>query len=220
MTTDHVAEILDLERLRDTPATPSPFPFLIVPNFIRPQARNAIAQAFPVIAHGGSFPLPSLKFGPAFGALVDALTSTRMRDMLAEKLDIVLDGRPVMTTVRGHCAARDGQIHTDSRTKLVTVLLYMNDHADADRGRLRLLRSATDLKDMVAEVPSDPTTLLAFRNDANAWHGFEPIDGPRRTIQVNWVRDARVVLREQSRHRLSAFIKRLSGRGAPHAAAH
>ena len=32
-----------------------------------------------------------------------------------------------MVTARGVSAARDGQIHTDSRTKLMTVLIYMNN---------------------------------------------------------------------------------------------
>ena len=114
-----------------------------------------------------------------------------------------------MATVRGWCEARDGHIHTDSKTKLITMLLYMNDHVDADRGRLRILRSPSDLNDMAAEVPADEGTLLVFLNGPNAWHGFEPISGPRRVIQINWVTDEGVVRREQARHRLSAFFKRL-----------
>jgi len=125
-----------------------------------------------------------------------------------------------MATVRGRCEARDGQIHTDSKTKLITLLLYMNDHADADIGRLRILRSSTDLNDMAAEVPADEATLLLFLNGPNAWHGFEPFSGPRRVIQVNWVTDESVVRREQARHRVSAFFKRLVGKSARHAAAY
>jgi len=57
-----------------------------------------------------------------------------------------------------------------------------------------------------------------------AWHGFEPVDGLRRVIQVNWVTDQSVVRREQARHRMSAFFKRLgslfSGRGGTQAPAH
>ena len=45
-----------------------------------------------------------------------------------------------MVTARGVSAARDGQIHTDSRTKLITVLIYMNNAWEAKTGRLRLLR--------------------------------------------------------------------------------
>jgi Rps23 Pro-64 3,4-dihydroxylase Tpa1-like proline 4-hydroxylase len=119
-----------------------------------------------------------------------------------------------MVTARGVSAARDGQIHADSRTKLVTALIYMNNDWEAKTGRLRLLRGPTDLEDMVAEVPPDEGTLLIFKNEPHAWHGFHPFEGPRRVIQLNWVTDGGVVRREQFRHRISAFFKRLGGNPA------
>ena len=94
----------------------------------------------------------------------------------------------------------------------MTALIYMNDSWESQTGRLRLVRSETDLNDVIAEVPPEQGTLLVFRNDPNAWHGFEPFSGPRRVIQLNWVTDASVVRREQARHRLSAFFKRLGKR--------
>lgn len=213
-------EMLDLDRLKATPVADVPFPFLIVPNFVRSEATPRIAADFPEVAKAGSFPLPSLDYGPAFEALIDGLTSPEMTRIVEEKFGIDLSGRPTMATVRGRCEARDGQIHTDSKTKLITLLLYMNDHADADIGRLRILRSSSDLNDMAAEVPADEGTLLLFLNGPNAWHGFEPFSGPRRVIQVNWVTDETVVRREQTRHRLSAFFKRLVSKSARHAAAY
>jgi hypothetical protein len=213
-------ELLDLDRLLSTPVADVPFPFLIVPNFLRASARPAVAADFPEVTKAGSFPLPSLDYGPAFEAMMDALTGAEMTRIVEQKFGIDLTNRPVMATVRGRCEARDGQIHTDSKTKLITMLLYMNDHADADIGRLRILRSATDLDDMAAEVPADEGTLLLFLNGPNAWHGFEPFSGPRRVIQVNWVTDQSVVRREQGRHRVSAFFKRLVSKSPRHAAAH
>ena len=50
------------------------------------------------------------------------------------KLGVDLKGRPTMVTARGVSAARDGQIHTDSRTKLITVLIYMNNEWEAKTG--------------------------------------------------------------------------------------
>jgi SM-20-related protein len=213
-------ELLDLDRLKATPVADVPFPFLIVPKFLRAEATPRIAADFPEVAKAGSFPLPSLDYGPAFEALIDSLTSPEMTRLVEQKFGIDLSGRPTMATVRGRCEARDGQIHTDSKTKLITLLLYMNDHPDADIGRLRILRSSTDLNDMAAEVPADEGTLLLFLNGPNAWHGFEPFSGPRRVIQVNWVTDESVVRREQARHRVSAFFKRLVSKSARHAAAY
>jgi Rps23 Pro-64 3,4-dihydroxylase Tpa1-like proline 4-hydroxylase len=112
-----------------------------------------------------------------------------------------------MVTVRAHCRARDGQIHTDSKGKLITVLVYLNQSWEADGGRLRLLRSPDDIDDYVAEVPPDEGTLLAFRCSDNAWHGHKSFEGPRRAIQLNWVVDDAYLRREQRRHRISAFFK-------------
>jgi hypothetical protein len=210
-------ELLDLDKLAATQVEAVPFPFLIVPNFVRAGARDAVLSDFPEVEQAGSFPLPSLSYGPSFKALVDALASPEVARLVEEKFGIDLSDRPTMATVRGRCEARDGQIHTDSKTKIVTLLLYMNDHPNADIGRLRILRSSSDLNDMAAEVPSDEGTLLLFLNGPNAWHGFEPFSGPRRVIQVNWVTDESVVRREQGRHRVSAFFKRLVGK---HAAAY
>jgi SM-20-related protein len=216
--------MLEFERLEAASIEQSPYPYMIIPGFVRSDARAPIDKDFPRVEKPGSFPLKSLSYGPAFKSLMTELMSERMTGIVSRKLGMDLSGRPIMATVRGQCCGHDGQIHTDSVTKLVTMLLYMNSKDESERGRLRILRSATDLNDYAAEIPSDEGTLLIFKNGPTAWHGFEPIDGKRRVIQVNWVTDQSVVRREEARHRLSAFFKRLgglfSGNAGAHAAAH
>lgn len=203
---------IDVEAVRRAPLVREPFPYLMVPHFVRAQNIDAINADFPDVTHPGSFPLPTLDYGPAFGAFMDAIRGPEFTRAVSEKLGIDLSVRPTMVTVRGQSAARDGQIHTDSRTKLITVLIYMNGKWESPTGRLRLLRSPDNLNDVVAEVPPDEGTLLVFKNEPNAWHGFEAFDGPRRVVQLNWVTNARVVWWEQTRHKLSAFFKRQRGR--------
>jgi SM-20-related protein len=205
---------IDLEAFDAATVAREPFAFAMVPHFVKKEAMAAINADFPLVSHPGSFPLPTLEYGPAFAALIAAIQGPEFTRAVEKKLGIDLNGRPTMVTARGVSAARDGQIHTDSRTKLVTVLIYMNNAWEAKTGRLRLLRRPDDLEDMIAEVPPDEGTLLIFRNDPNAWHGFHAFEGPRRVIQLNWVTDMGVVRREQFRHRVSAFFKRLKGRGA------
>jgi hypothetical protein len=203
---------IDLDAYRRTALVPEPFPYLIVPHFVRSEALDAIAADFPAIAHPGSFPLDTLRFGPAFARFIAELQGAAMTAVTAEKFALDLSARPTMITVRGQSRAADGKIHRDSRSKLITALIYMNDAWESDKGRLRLVRSEINLDEVIAEVPPERGTLLIFRNDLNAWHGFEPFAGPRRVIQLNWVRDADVVRREQRRHRVSAFFKRLRRR--------
>ena len=209
-----IALPIDLAAFESAPLTREPFPFALVPHFIRPEAMAAINADYPVVTHPGSFPLPTLEYGPAFARLIQAIEGPEFTRAVEQKLGVDLQGRPTMVTARGVSAARDGQIHTDSRTKLITVLIYMNNAWEAKTGRLRLLRSPDNLEDVIAEVPPDEGTLLIFKNESNAWHGFHAFEGPRRVIQLNWVTDMSVVKREQFRHRVSAFFKRLRGKPA------
>jgi hypothetical protein len=213
--------MLDFARLDAATVTTEPFAFTIVPAFVGPDFRDAIEADYPRIKRSGSFPLASLSYGPAFARMIDELTGPTMRAIVARKFEIDLESHPVMVTVRGQCTARDGHIHTDSATKLITILLYTNRNWECASARLRLLRAPDDLEDYVAEVPPEENTLVIFKNGPKAWHGFAPFHGQRRVIQVNWVTDASVVAREQARHRVSAIFKRLiSDRGRADAAAH
>jgi hypothetical protein len=204
---------IDLDAFDAAPLAREPFAYAMVPHFVKAEAMMAINADYPLVTHPGSFPLPTLKYGPAFATFMQAIQGPEFTRAVEKKLDVDLTGRPTMVTARGVSAARDGQIHTDSRTKLITVLIYMNNEWEAKTGRLRLLRGPDDLNDVIAEVPPDEGTMLIFKNQPNAWHGFEAFEGPRRVIQLNWVTDEGVVWREQTRHKVSAFFKRLRGKG-------
>jgi hypothetical protein len=85
----------------------------------------------------------------------------------------------------------------------------MNPRWENEGGRLRILRSETDIEDAVAEVSPTVGTLLVFRRCDSSYHGHLPFDGPRKVIQMNWVLDEKTVAREAKRHRASAAMKRL-----------
>ena len=203
-------EFLDCAALARTPLAAEPYPYVIVPGFLRPATLEGVHADFPKLDRAGSFPVSELSYGTHFRRLLAELEGPALRAAIERKFAIDLTGRPTMVTVRGQARLSDGQIHCDSKTKLITVLLYLNAKWEAPGGRLRLLRSAEDLNNMVAEVPPDAGTLLAFKVTPNSWHGHEPFEGQRRAIQLNWVTDQDVVRREQSRHRLSARLKRLN----------
>jgi SM-20-related protein len=200
---------LDLSALARAARIDQPFPYTIVPGFVLPGGRAAVGADYPLIPDAGSFPVDKLDFGPAFGSFLAELEGPAFRAAIERKFDIDLKARPTMVTVRGHARGRDGRIHNDSRTKLITVLIYMNEAWEAQGGRLRLLRSPDNLEDVVAEVPPQAGTLLAFRVTDRSWHGHLPTEGPRRVVQLNWVESAAVVRRERVRHGLSARVKRI-----------
>jgi SM-20-related protein len=199
---------LDLGAFRQTALRTEPYPYLIVPHFVRPERLGAINADFPEIVGPGSFPPDSLRYGSAFAGFIAALESPALRDAFAEKFALDLAGRPSMITVRGHIKQANGDIHTDTRSKLITVLLYLNREWTQPGGRLRILRSNA-MDDLVTEIAPVDGTMLAFRVTPHSWHGHLPAFGERRALQLNWVTDEGVKRRELQRHRLSAGVKRL-----------
>ena len=206
---------IDLAAFDDAPLQKDPYDFLILRNFVRPQHFKDVVKDFPVIRGTGSHPPSELDIQGHFQSLVEELQGSAFRTAVERKFDIDLSGRPTMYTVRGFVGERDGDIHTDSRGKLITVLLYMNESWEADGGRLRILRSGTSLEDVQAEVAPDGGTLLVFRRSENSWHGHKRHHGPRRVVQLNWVTSRDVVDREQGRHGFSSKIKRLAAIFSP-----
>ena len=206
--------LIDLPAFEATPLVREPFPHLVVKDFVPAAVMDRIMQDFPDVPDRGSFPLGELDSGPMFMELVAQLRGAEVARAFSDKLGIDLAGRPTTVTIRGHSGTKDGRVHTDSRSKLVTVLLYLNSgwSSEQGEGQLRLLRSS-DLNDWFDEVPPEAGTLLAFVNTTNAWHGHKPFVGPRRSIQLNWVVDEAAVKRSAKRHGLSARIKRWFKRG-------
>jgi hypothetical protein len=215
---------LRLEAFRATPLVKEPFEHLIVSGFVGPAALAAINADYPKISTSGSFPVDQVGYGPSFQTLLDELESDAFREAFEEKFGLDLSGRPTVTTVRGRCDARDGKIHTDSTSKIITVLIYMNESWEQACGRLRLLRSADNLNDIITEVPPVAGTMLAFKRSDNSWHGHEPFAGERRVIQFNWLTSEGNRQIAMLRHHTSASFKRvlqmiLPGRASLHRSA-
>jgi SM-20-related protein len=208
-----MAEFLNLDRLHAATLVTEPYEYVIVPSFVQQSALTAIAPQYPRIEQGGSFPLSSLTYGETFERFCRELESDELRAAFEEKFNMDLTDRPTTLTVRGRCRMKDGKVHTDSRSKLVTVLVYLNDTWDESGGRLRLLRS-NDIEDVIEEAPPELGTMIAFINRENAWHGHLPFDGERRVLQLNWVVSDAAVKRSERRHGWSAWIKSLVSRAA------
>jgi SM-20-related protein len=207
---NRLMSVLNLDAFRATPLVQQPFEYCIVPRFVRPAALEKIHADYPKIAEGGSFPLASLTYGPAFDALCQELRGPAMRDAFAAKFNMDLSNRPTTLTVRGKCRQKDGKIHVDSKSKLITVLVYLNSPWEAAGGRLRLLNNLHDLDNYFAEVPPEQGTLLCFRNGPDAWHGHKSFSGERRVMQLNWVVDQAAADTSSRRHGLSALLKKLN----------
>ncbi len=215
--------LLNIKALSDAPLATEPFQYVLVEHVLGDKDQAAITQDFPDMPDAGSFPLSELSIGPTLQALVDEMNGAAFRGAIEDKFGVDLNGASTLFTLRGRCDARDGRIHTDSKKKIITVLVYLNADWEADGGRLRLLRNGHDLNATIAEVAPHFGNMLAFKRADNSWHGHEAYVGPRRVMQMNWVVSEKVAAWELWRHRLSAFVKRLTravsgSQPKPHAA--
>jgi hypothetical protein len=204
---------LDYAALRATPVATDPFPHVVVANFVPLEALHAVIADLPALGKRGSFPADALTLGPNARALMDEMEGPQLRQAIGERFGLDLDDSPTMVTLRGWTNDRDGYIHRDSTAKRVTVLLYLNPATDAwaqHEGCLRLLRGPDDLADYAVEVPPVNGTLLVFPNGPDAWHGHKRFTGQRFSVQLNYMTTDAKARSELRRHRISAFVKRLT----------
>ena len=205
---------LNLDLLRQAKCETEPFEYCIVPGFLNRESLRTINETYPVIEKGGSFPLESLEHGMAIKEVIDEMDGPDFEQIIADKFGVNLDGRPKMYSLRSYTRSKDGRIHTDSKDKIITVLLYLNEDWSHDGGRLRLLRNGHDVNDFVTEVAPDNGTLLIFKRSENSWHGHHPFEGPRRSLQMNWMTSEGSKGFHRLRHKVSAMFKKLQPTGA------
>jgi hypothetical protein len=198
---------LDLAAVAATRVRQDPYEHMLTDMAVTPQSAAAITADYPHIDKPGSFALADLEIGPAVRQLIAELDAEPFRRIMEEKFDVDLTDRPTTFTLRGACAARDGQIHTDSRSKILTILIYLNDDWAPPGGRLRLLRNGRDLENYAEEIEPTFGKMLVFRRSDRSWHGHHPYEGPRRVLQMNYVTSAKASVLSTVRHRLSALTK-------------
>jgi SM-20-related protein len=207
--------IVNFDAFRAAETRNTPYPHVIAPEFLEPGGASRVIADYPKVDVPGVFMPDAGPFGPAVAQLIADLEGPTMRRLVEEKLDLDLAGRPTLTTFRSRCRLRDGQIHTDSKFKLATVLLYVNQSWEPSGGRLRVLRSGENIEDYADEVPPDGGTLFCFKVQENSWHGHQPFEGVRRCVMVNYCVDESVRDSEANRHRLSMRWKKIRKFFAP-----
>lgn len=200
---------LNIAKLMAAKIEAEPYAYTIVPGFLSPQSVSLINRTYPKIEKGGSYPIESLDASMTIKEVIDELDGPEFQQAISEKFDVDLHDRPKMYSLRGHTRAKDGQIHTDSKDKIITVLLYLNENWQQPGGRLRILNNGHNVDDYVAEVPPDNGTLLVFKRSENSWHGHHPFDGQRRSLQMNWMTSEGSKGFHAIRHKISAAVKKV-----------
>ena len=202
--------MLNFELIKQAEINSEYYPFFTIQDvFLNQEDHKKIAKDFPTINKGGSFPSNSLSFGESIQSLIDCLEGDQMRSILENKFQVDLKGKPVVSTFRGYSRIKDGKIHSDSKTKIITVLLYLNENWDESNGLLRMLKDKNDIDNYITEIPASMGSMVAFKVTNNCWHGFIPFEGKRCSIQLNYLYKE-ALSQHKIRHKLSSFFKKLS----------
>ena len=182
--------------------------------------QEAIAGAEARLPRHQQAGLPHRRRGRPQGPLQDAHRRTRgprtHRGALAE---VRAGPAPLSAPDDDHASARSrrtARIHTDGPSKVMTLLVYMND----DWGRRRRRAPARALRPrafraLAAEVPPTMGTVFAFLRADNSWHGHKPFAGERKVVQVAWVTDAERARAQEEAQQLAQFFKGIFGRSTP-----
>ncbi|MDR2013852.1 MAG: 2OG-Fe(II) oxygenase [Rhodanobacter sp.] len=198
----------------DTQVYTQPFCFLVMRGQLPDEARADLAADYPRHTSAGFLPHEPDECGPSVNRLMEQLTSRTVADAIGARLGIPnLGDYPTMAMTCRFMNKRHGTIHTDGRSKLVTMLLYLNETwPDTSDGCLRFLNKIDNIDDMlVPEIRPLYGTLAAFKRADNSFHGHLPYGGERRVIQVTWLLNEDEKQRKMQRGKLSRLFKQIFG---------
>jgi hypothetical protein len=211
------APILNFVRFdaADTLVKRDPFPFIIATDVLSHVRRKELLDDFPKYKEAGFFPHAEAECGPAVNQLVNEIVSPDVADKLGDKLGIErLSQYPTLVTICRLLNRRHGTIHTDSKSKVATALIYLNESwsPDSSGGCLRFLSTGDDI-DAVLTPELKPLygSFAIFKRADNSFHGHLPYEGERRVIQIAWLTSEEEKMRKAKRGVMSRFVKSILG---------
>ncbi len=205
--------VINLSAVREAQQARDPYDFLLASKFLKEDAVDDLRRDFPVIDKPGYLTVDEVKLHGRFKQLIDELEGPELTEELSRKFGQDLHKYPRLTTIMKRSQPKYGSIHTDGPSKVMTMLVYMNDEWQQDEGgRLRVLYDEKNYEPFKLEVPPTMGTMFAFLRSDNSWHGHLPFSGERRVVQIAWVKSQADVDRKKKHNKMAQFFKGIFGR--------
>ncbi len=99
-------------------------------------------------------------------------------------------------------------IHTDSKSKLITVLTLYESPLGYSARQVTSAKNQHNLDDYVEEISPLAGNCLIFKVTANGWHGHHPFVGKRLSLQLNYLVNDAALTKHLHHHRFTAFLKK------------
>jgi SM-20-related protein len=204
---------LNLAAVGQAKRSHEPYEFLLGSNILKDGVVSDLRRDFPNIAKPGYLTVDDVELRGKFKTLIEELESPELTEAMSRQFGIDLHPYPRLTTIMKQSQPKYGSIHTDGPSKVMTMLVYMNDDwGNDDGGRLRVLYDGKNYEPYAAEVPPTMGTFFAFLRGDNSWHGHRPFVGERRVVQIAWVKSQADLDRKRKNNRVAQFFKGIFGR--------
>ncbi len=204
--------VLNVDAVRQAQRSHEPYEWFLGSGILKQEAIDDLKRDFPDITKPGYLTVDEVKLKGRFKTLIEELESPEFTEEISRKWDKDMHPYPRLTTIMKRSQPKYGAIHTDGPSKVMTMLVYMNDDWGQDTGgRLRVLYDGEHFEPYAVEVPPTMGTVFGFLRADNSWHGHKSFVGERRVIQFNWVTSEGNRRIAMLRHHASAPFKRLMG---------
>lgn len=203
--------ILDFSALEKAEVKHEPYTYFIAKGALSEEEAADIRSDYPEIDKPGYLPLSKLESRGSFQKLMEDLQSEKLAEVLTQQMGINLMDKPRMITVRRLSQKSDGPIHNDSKSKILTMLVYLNaDWDGTGAGCIRVLNGKDDFEDFTEEVPPLAGYVFAFLRSENSWHGHLPFAGERYVVQTTFLTSQEELDRKENRGGLQYLLKKLN----------
>jgi SM-20-related protein len=205
--------LVSIEAIRNAPRSTEPYDYFLGSGLLREDAIPDLKRDFPDISKRGYLTVDQVQLKGSFKTLIEELEGPELTEEVSRKWGKDMHPYPRLTTIMKRSQPKYGNIHTDGPSKVMTMLVYMNDEWGAEEGgRLRVLYDSEHFEPYAAEVPPVMGTVFGFLRSDSSWHGHRPFAGERRVVQIAWVKDRQELERKKSRNKVAQFFKGIFGR--------
>ena len=203
--------LLNFDMLRTANLRTQPYNYFVAEGALTADEAAEVRRDYPQINKPGYLPLSRLEATGEFKRLMDDLNSAELAQVLTDKFGVDFTDKPRMITVRRLSQLSDGPIHNDSKSKILTMLTYLNAEWDGTgAGCIRVLNGPKDFEDFTEEVPPLAGYVFAFLRDDHSWHGHLPFEGERYVVQTTFLTSQEELDRKEKRGGLQYFLKKLN----------
>jgi hypothetical protein len=207
------ASLIKLDVIRQAPLLHEPYDYFLGSGFLRSDTLDELRRDFPVIDKPGYLTVDEVSLKGRFKTLIDELEGPELTEALSQKFGRDLHPHPRLTTIMRKSQQKYGAIHTDGASKVMTMLVYMNDDWNASEGgQLRVLYDEKRYEPYAAEIVPTMGNIFAFLRSDKSWHGHRPFAGERKVVQIAWVKDQAELDRKKKRNSTAQFFKGIFGR--------